>query len=131
MHTEAPEKTFRHLSKITSQNGGNLPVMSTEKALPRELLDDHFRLATHDFTKDQLWEMSSQLTELGKRLSDLKINIEIPDIPLLGIREALTIFRGLFIGTLLNVFGERTGVKKCQMLLILIGMPHRTPKDLL
>ena len=44
---------------------GNLPVMSTEKSLPRELLDDHFRLATHDFNKDQLWEMS-QLTELEK-----------------------------------------------------------------
>lgn len=86
MHTEAPEKTFRHLSKITSQNGEFACYVYRKKALPRELLDDHFRLATHDFTNDQLWEMSAQLTELGKRLSDLKINIDSPDIPLLGIK---------------------------------------------
>jgi len=33
-----------------------------------------------------LWEMSSQLTELGKRLSELKITFDSPDIPLLGIK---------------------------------------------
>ena len=30
--------------------------------------------------------MSSQLTELGKRLSELKITFDSPDIPLLGIK---------------------------------------------
>ena len=28
-----------------------------------------------------MWEMSEQLTLLGRRLSDLNIEIEVPDIP--------------------------------------------------
>jgi hypothetical protein len=33
-----------------------------------------------------MWEFSSQLTELGKRLSELNITFDSPDIPLLGIK---------------------------------------------
>lgn len=86
MHTENPESTFKHLSAITSLGGEFACYVYKKKALPRELLDDHFRLATHDIPNEQIWEMSAQLTELGKRLSDLKVNIDSPDIPLLGIK---------------------------------------------
>jgi hypothetical protein len=37
-------------------------------------------------TSDNLWQMSEQLTELGKRLSDLNVSIDVPDIPALGIK---------------------------------------------
>ena len=86
MHTENPNKTFAHLAKITSIQGEFACYVYRKKALPRELLDDHFRTATHDISNEQLWEMSSQLTELGKRLSELKITFDSPDIPLLGIK---------------------------------------------
>jgi SAM-dependent methyltransferase len=86
MHTENPEKTFSHLTDIISKTGEFACYVYRKKALPRELLDDYFRKATHDLSKDELWEMSSQLTELGKRLSELDIRFEAPDIPLLGIK---------------------------------------------
>ena len=86
MHTEVPEITFAHLTSITSKMGEFACYVYRKKALPRELIDDHFRSATHDIPNKQLWEMSSQLTELGKRLSDLKITFDSPDIPLLGIK---------------------------------------------
>ena len=86
MHTEDPDATFAHLTSITSKNGVLACYVYQKKALPRELLDDHFRIATHDIPNEQLWEMSSQLTELGKRLSELKITFDSPDIPLLGIK---------------------------------------------
>ena len=86
MHTEDPETTFAHLTSITSKEGTFACYVYRKKALPRELLDDHFRSATHDIPNEQLWEMSSQLTELGKRLSELKITFDSPDIPLLGIK---------------------------------------------
>ena len=86
MHTEDPSKTFAHLTSITSKKGEFACYVYRKKALPRELLDDHFRIATHDIPNEQLWEMSSQLTELGKRLSELKITFDSPDIPLLGIK---------------------------------------------
>ena len=86
MHTEIPEDTFRHLSKITSAGGEFACYVYSKKALPRELVDDYFRKATHTISKEEMWKFSEQLTELGKRLSDLKISFESPDIPLLGIK---------------------------------------------
>jgi SAM-dependent methyltransferase len=86
MHTEVPEQTFKHLTDITSHGGEFACYFYSKKALPRELLDDYFRNATHSISKDEMRQFSEQITELGKRLSDLKISFESPDIPLLGIK---------------------------------------------
>jgi len=87
MHTEVPEDTFSELTRITKKNVGEFACyVYAKKAIPRELLDDYFRIKTKNLTNDQLWEMSKQLTVLGKALSDLNIEIDIPDIPLLGIK---------------------------------------------
>ena len=47
MHTENPENTFAHLSDITANGGEFACYVYSKKALPRELVDDHFRKATH------------------------------------------------------------------------------------
>jgi len=86
MHTEAPEKTFAHLSSLLAPGGEFACYVYAKKALPRELVDDYFRREVHGFTNAQLWEMSEQLTELGKRLSELNVKFTSPDIPLLGIK---------------------------------------------
>ena len=86
MHTEAPEKTFAHLSGITSKDGEFACYVYCKKALPRELIDDYFRTQTHKIPDDKMWELSSQLTELGKTLSELKVSFDCPDIPALGIK---------------------------------------------
>lgn len=86
MHTEVPELTFAHLSDITSSSGEFACYVYRKKALPRELVDNYFRTATHDISKEDMWEFSSQLTELGKRLSELNVSFEAPDIPMLGIK---------------------------------------------
>lgn len=86
MHTEIPENTFKELTRITKNRGQFACYVYAKKALPRELLDDYFRIETKNLTNEQLWEMSRQLTQLGKTLSELKIKVEIPDIPLLGIK---------------------------------------------
>ena len=86
MHTEVPENTFAHLSDVTSKQGEFACYVYSKKALPRELVDDYFRKATHNISNEEMWAFSEQLTELGKRLSELKISFESPDIPLLGIK---------------------------------------------
>lgn len=86
MHTEDPEATFAELARITSADGQFACYFYAKKALPRELLDDYFRKQCKEVTSTQLWEMSEQLTELGKRLSELSVNIDVPEIPLLGIK---------------------------------------------
>jgi ubiquinone/menaquinone biosynthesis C-methylase UbiE len=86
MHTENPEATFAELARVTSVSGQFACYFYAKKALPRELIDDYFRLQCKDLTHEQLWEMSEQLTELGRRLSALDISFDAPEIPLLGIK---------------------------------------------
>lgn len=85
-HTEIPEKTYGHLASLLSDKGKFACYVYAKKALPRELVDDYFRGATHNFTHEQMWEFSDQLTELGKRLTELNVKINCPDIPALGIK---------------------------------------------
>lgn len=95
MHTENPEKTFCEFNRILKRNnnsieaggGGELACyVYAKKALPRKLVDDYFRIRCKELSNRELWEMSEQLSELGKRLQDLNIKFEAPDIPLLGIK---------------------------------------------
>lgn len=87
MHTEDPDATFAELARITEHAEGQFACyFYAKKALPRELLDDYFRIHCKRVSRDELWEMSEQLTELGKRLSALEADIDVPDIPLLGIK---------------------------------------------
>ncbi len=87
MHTENPEATFSELARITNVEQGEFACyFYAKKALPRELLDDYFRVHCKVVSTDELWEMSEQLTELGKRLSALDVTFDAPEIPLLGIK---------------------------------------------
>lgn len=85
-HTENPKETFAHLASLLSPIGKFACYVYAKKALPRELVDDYFRTATHNLTHQQIWEFSDQLTELGKTLSELNVKFTSPDIPALGIK---------------------------------------------
>ncbi len=84
-HTENPEKPFAELSRITRGGGEIACYFYAKKALPRELMDDFFRTQCTKMTPDELWEMSAQLAELGRRLSELHISFDCPEVPALGI----------------------------------------------
>lgn len=86
MHTEDPGATFAELARITCKTGQVACYFYAKKALPRELLDDYFRTHCLTMSSDDLWKMSEQLTELGKRLSELDVSFECPNIPALGIK---------------------------------------------
>ncbi len=87
MHTEDPEVTFAELARIARKPKGEIACyFYAKKALPRELLDDHFRAACSQMSREELWQMSEQLTELGRQFSELNVTIESPDIPALGIK---------------------------------------------
>lgn len=87
MHTEVPEKTFKHIAEVTSKNNGVFGCyVYAKKAVPRELIDDYFRMQTHKIADANMWEFSKQLTTLGKNLADLNVKFVCPDIPLLNIK---------------------------------------------
>lgn len=86
MHTEDPDHTFAELARICRRQSGQVACYwYARKALPRELVDDHFRRACKTMTRDEMWAMSEQLTVLGKRLSALDATVDVPAIPALGI----------------------------------------------
>ena len=84
MHTEIPEDTFSELTRVTKKEFSC--YVYAKKALPRELLDEHFRSYCKDLSNDELWNMSKKLTVLGKTISELDIKIDVPDIPQLNIK---------------------------------------------
>ena len=85
-HTEDPKKTMIELARILKPKGELAVYVYAKKALPRELIDDYFRIKTKSISNEDMWKMSEQLAELGKRLSELNVSIDVPDIPLLGIK---------------------------------------------
>ena len=89
MHTQDPEKTFAELRRVTAPTGQFACYFYAKKALPRELLDDYFRAQCKNMTHDEIMEMSRQITEFGKRLSDLNVKVDAPEIPALGIKGGL------------------------------------------
>lgn len=85
-HTESPPATVREFARILRDGGVLNTYVYSEKALPRELLDEHFRTAAKTMSSSELWALSDQLTQLGRTLTDLNITIDVPDIPALGIK---------------------------------------------
>lgn len=115
MHTEVPENTFVHLTEITKPGGEFACYVYSKKALPRELVDDYFRKATHNIDNEEMWRFSEQLTELGKRLSELKVEFEAPDIPMLGIKGGkYDIQRFIYWNFLKCFWREDWGVDLCK-----------------
>jgi ubiquinone/menaquinone biosynthesis C-methylase UbiE len=85
-HTENPQKTLNEFWRILKPGGKLLTYVYRKKALPRELLDEYFRTAVHDFSDEELWSVARGMTQLGKVLSDNDIYLEFPDINPLGIK---------------------------------------------
>jgi len=85
-HTESPPLTCQEFKRILKNNGHLNTYVYAKKALPRELLDEHFRAYSKSLTHQEIWKLSEQLTQLGKTLSELNITIDIPDIPVLDIK---------------------------------------------
>jgi SAM-dependent methyltransferase len=86
MHTQDPDATFAELKRVTAHGGQLACYFYARKALPRELLDDHFRRHCRSMSEEELWEMARQLTELGRRLSELRVTLDVPAVPALGIK---------------------------------------------
>ena len=89
-HTEDVAASYKELSRILKPGNDLAVYVYAKKALPRELLDEYFRSASKELSHNELKNLSAQLTELGKVLSELKVTLNVPEIPLLGIKGGET-----------------------------------------
>lgn len=86
MHTSNPNKTLKNFCSVLKKNSYLFCYWYSKKALPRELVDQYFRTKSKYLNEKKLWQLSEQLTVLGKELSKFKKEINIPNIPLLEIK---------------------------------------------
>ena len=86
MHTENPSQTLMELARVTSDVGEVCCYWYRKKALPRELLDEHFRSQAANLSSEQLWALSEEVLKLGKMLSELNVEADFPNLPSLGIK---------------------------------------------
>ena len=115
-HTANPFKTFQELVRITRPKGELSVYVYRKKALPRELVDEHFRQLSKTLNHDQLMELSEQLTELGRTLCSLDQELDIPPIPVLGIEGGkMTVQRFLYWNFLKCFWNEEQGFRNSVM----------------
>lgn len=104
-HTPKPLETFQHLvSKLKS--GGQIAVYVYKKKAPiREFCDDYIREKTTDMDVDEAMEFSKSITLLGKALSELNTEFEVPeDIPILEIKKGQYNIQRFFYWNILKCY---------------------------
>jgi SAM-dependent methyltransferase/uncharacterized protein YbaR (Trm112 family) len=86
-HTPDTRRGFEVLVDFLAPGGEIAFYVYKRKGPIREFCDDYIRGLTTKLSEGECWEFSRTMTRLGKALSDLHVELEIPeDIPPLGIK---------------------------------------------
>lgn len=85
-HTRDTEESFHSLVRRLAP-GGDISIYVYRKKAPlREFADDYLRRVSAEMSEEEVWELSEQLTQIGRVLSEIGASIIVPDIPALGIK---------------------------------------------
>ena len=84
-HTADPERAFRNVASLLAPGGEIAIYVYARKAPVREFVDDYVRARVAELPYEEVIRVSEQITALGKSLAEAKAEIEVPDIPVLGI----------------------------------------------
>lgn len=103
-HTENPKETVKELARLTKTGGALSLYVYARKALPRELVDEFFLSKQRSLSHDEVWDLSQRLTELGRILSDLKVELDFPAIPQLDIKGGRQDLQRFFYENFLKCF---------------------------
>ncbi len=86
-HTSDTETSFKNLTRYLTHGGYFAAYVYRKKGPVREFCDDFLRSYYTQASEDECYAFSRAMTTLGKALSDLKVEFEIPeDIPILQIK---------------------------------------------
>jgi SAM-dependent methyltransferase len=85
-HTKNPEFGFSNLVENNLTENGHIAIYVYRKKAPvREFVDDYIRDNIKDLSYIEAKKVCDQITELGKVLSSLKLNVKIPAVDILKI----------------------------------------------
>lgn len=86
-HTGDAEKGFRNLAEVLAPGGKLAIYVYRRKAPAREYMDDYVRSRISGLPYEQAMAVSRQIAALGRRLAQVEGELEVDDIPLLGIEK--------------------------------------------
>jgi SAM-dependent methyltransferase len=84
-HTADPERAFRNLASLLSPGGEIAIYVYKRKAPVREFADDYVRQRMAQLPYEDAMKLAAQITAFGKALAELKAEVTVPDVPVLGI----------------------------------------------
>lgn len=104
-HTPDTETAFKSVARYLAPGGRILIYVYNRKGPIREFSDDFIRAALVGKPPEEAYEVCRQLTLLGKALSDLHVDVELPEaIPLLEIPAGTHDVQRLFYWNVLKCF---------------------------
>lgn len=87
-HTYSTKKAFEFLCDVLSKGGEIAIYVYRKKSDMREFTDDYIREKVKSLTFNECYKLCEPITKLGKTLSNLNIEFEVPeDIKLLNIKK--------------------------------------------
>lgn len=84
-HTADPEGAFRNLCGLLQPGGVIAIYVYKRKAPVREFVDDYVRGRIAGLEYGDAMKVAEQITALGKTLAELRVEVEIPHVEVLGI----------------------------------------------
>ena len=113
-HTPDTKKAFNGLIPYVSVQGEIAIYVYCKKGPIREFCDDYIRAYTTELSAEECWKFCEGITNLGKILTDIKIEFEVPeDIPLLHIKTGrYDLQRFIYYNILKCFWNERFSFKE-------------------
>jgi SAM-dependent methyltransferase len=107
-HTADPRTAFLNLcGRLT--DGGEIAIYVYKRKAPlREYADDYVRSRISALPYEQAMEAMHGLTELGRVLSEIEVNVRVPDVPVIGIEAGEYDVQRLLYHFFLKCFWNRS-----------------------
>ena len=104
-HTDSVKDSLAYLTSRLNPSGRFLFYVYVKKAPIREFTDDLIREAISGMSDEDAWKALEPLTQLGKALGELDIEVDVPqDIPYLGISRGKMNLQRLFYYKICKAF---------------------------
>ena len=85
-HTPSTRAAIAAAARVLEVGGKFHFYVYRRKAPLREFTDDYVRAKIRDLSDEQAWDEMRSLTQLGRVLAELNVEVNVPDVPLLEIK---------------------------------------------
>lgn len=85
-HTPSTERALHSVALLLAAGGELMFYVYRRKAPVREFTDDFIRAQISELDPETAWDQLKSVTALGKALAELHAEVEVPDVPVLGIK---------------------------------------------